>query len=187
VALAAALATGVAAFETRQLWWPRLAGLSGPPPALGLNTLDNGGQLQIRWNRSSPALSGAAEAVLEILDGSKVPHTFRLTPAQLDAGALTWGRRSERVDVSLGVESGGRQVRETASFVGGPPPAQDAQGEAESRRQRDDLKREVERLGSTLEAEKEQNRKLARSLQQAQTQLQREQQRRLRNQSIPVK
>jgi hypothetical protein len=187
VALAAALAIVVAAFETRQLWWPRLAGPSGPPPALGLSTLDSGGQLQIRWNRGSPALDGAAGAVLEVLDGSQVPHTFRLTPAQLRAGAFTWGRRSERVDVSLGVESAGRPVRETASFVGSLPPAPDAQQEAESRRQRDDLAREVERLGSALDAEKEQNRKLALSLQQAQAQLKREQQRRLRNQSVPVK
>lgn len=186
VALAAALAIGTAAFETRELWWPHLAS-SGPPPALGLSTLDSGGQLQIRWNRGSPALSSAAGAVLEILDGSKVPHTFHLTPLQLRAGALTWGRRSERVDVSLGVESGGRQVRETASFVGGPPPAPNAQAEAESRRQHDDLAREVERLGSALDTEKENNRKLAISLQQAQTQLQREQKRRLRNQSSPVK
>jgi hypothetical protein len=187
LALAAALAVVAAAFETRQLWWPRLAGLSGPPPALGLSTLESGGQLQIRWNRGSPALSGAAEAVLEVLDGSQVPHTFRLTPAQLRSGGFTWGRRSERVDVSLGVESAGRLVRETASFVGGPPPASDAQRDAESQRQRDDLVREVERLGSALDAEKGRSRKLALSLQQAQAQLKREQQRRLRNQSIPVK
>ena len=55
-----------AAFQTRPLWLPRVAALyrhsEQPPPLfLGLNAIDLAGQLQIRWDRNSPAVRQAAE------------------------------------------------------------------------------------------------------------------------------
>ena len=67
-----------AAFQIRHMWLPQVLAPFRPappplplrpPPALGLSTIDREGQLQITWDRNSPAVQHADDAVLEITEG----------------------------------------------------------------------------------------------------------------------
>ena len=72
-----------------------------PPPALGLSTIDREGQLQINWDRTSPAVQHADDAVLEINEGGPLPSAIQLDAAHLQTGSFTYARTAEKVDVKL--------------------------------------------------------------------------------------
>ena len=125
--LVGCLAAAAAAFRPRTVWLPRVAALyrrsePAPPPLfLGLNAIDLAGQLQIRWDRNSPAVRQAAAGTIEILDGA-TPHATALDSAHLQAGVFTYARQTEKVDVTLSARMpDGRLVREATSFLGRPP------------------------------------------------------------------
>jgi proteasome lid subunit RPN8/RPN11 len=171
------LASGAAAFQTRELWLPRAAALIGPKPApapaaLGVSALDHAGQLQIRWRRES--VPQGVEGQLEIVDGPD-PRVIPLDAAHLQAGVFTYERESEKVDVTLVVrQPDGRQIREATSFLGGPPPYRPGE--------REELTRKAAGLQSDLNAQEKRARSLEKSLKDARARLKREQQRRLVNQ-----
>jgi proteasome lid subunit RPN8/RPN11 len=195
LSVAAGMAIGAVAFDTREVWLPRLGAsravaalpsfFSGGPPSLGLNLLDNRGQLQIRWNAGAPAMANATGAVLDIVDGSAVPHSVRLDPAHLESGSFTYARESGEVDVVLTIDRpGATPLKEASSFWGKPPAGASADGEdTELRQQRDDLAVEAARLEADLKAETERNRKLERSLADVRGQLKTQQRKRVDSQS----
>jgi proteasome lid subunit RPN8/RPN11 len=179
LSLSVGLVGGAAAYQTRQLWLPRLTWAGAAPPArstpyLGLNTLDTDGQLQIRWDRESPVVRNADEAILVIENGA-LPQAIQLDASHLRAGSFTYARQSERVDVALTVRGpDGQKIREVATFLGKLPARKPAPEDPAARQQRDDLTRELQ--GRTQ--------KLERTLEDLRTQLRNEQKRkRMENQS----
>ena len=131
-----------------------------PAPYVGLNTADAGGQLQIRWDRNSPAVRGARDGILTIVDGP-APEAIALDPIHLQAGAFTYVRKGARIDVAMTLnEPDGRKVREATSYLGTAPQRQAAEDNPALRKERDDLTR-------SLELERERNRKLEQQLHKA--------------------
>jgi proteasome lid subunit RPN8/RPN11 len=189
-AMVLAIAIGVAAlavgFQTRRLWLPGLTAAIRPAPQLasfGLNAIDSDGQLQIRWDRNSPAVRQATDAILEIDDGP-VPRDIQLDPLQLQAGAFSYGRRGEQVGVKLTIHlPNGQQAREAASFLGKLPERKPQPEDPEIRKQRDALAAEAAKLRSDLAAEAARTRKLEKSLEDVKNVLQEQQRKRLENQS----
>jgi len=191
--IGAGLALGAAGFQARDIWLPRLVNtvnsLSPPslPPAVGLNTLDSDGQLQIRWDRSSlPARTGIA-ATLEIADGaSPQPQSIPIDAPHLQAGVFTYGRQSEKVEVKLTVRMpDGRAVREATTFLGALPQRQPPPEDPEVRRQRDELVQEAAKLKSDLAAQEKRTKKLERSLSDVEKTIREQQLERLLNQAPP--
>jgi hypothetical protein len=174
-----------------------------PPvsPPLGLSVSDEGGQLQIRWNPTSSAVTSAARGMLEINDGSEkviVP----LEETRLRGGSFDYTRHSEGVSIRLAVEpasASGPAVQEATTFFGKlspgggapdaavPAPAAAAAGQttadAKLREERDALSQEAAKLRSDLAAQTERNKKLERSIEDLKRQMKRDQRRRLENQA----
>lgn len=158
--LAVGLALAGFAFQTRQVWMPKLLGQARPAAesaasgSLGLSTADTNGQLQIRWDRSSPVVQQSTGAVLTIADGGLVAKEIHLDPEHLRSGTFTYGRESEQVDVTLTVSPPyGKPVRELAGFAGkalpktAPAAADDSQSrntaDAQIAKLKDDLATQV--------------------------------------------
>ena len=128
VAAGLLLAAAAAGFEMRYLWLPAVQAAIGrllpvpASPSVDLNALDANGELQIRWNRDATAVRGATGGLLQIRDGGPLTRSFRLDISYLQSGIFLYPRQGDRVDVELVLDqSDGRQVREVASFLGGPP------------------------------------------------------------------
>jgi proteasome lid subunit RPN8/RPN11 len=191
LAVVGGLALGVAGYRTFQVWLPRLtttvksAVPSSQPLAVGLNTLDAEGQLQIRWDRNSiPARTGVA-AILEITDGAQPgPQSIQIDQQHLQAGVFTYGRQNEKVEVKLTVRMpDGREVRESTAFLGALPQRQPAPEDPEVRRQRDELAQEAAKLKSDLADQEKRTKKLERSLSDVQKTIREQQLKRLENQA----
>jgi hypothetical protein len=172
LALLVGFALGAAIYWKRDLWLPpalalaqRLPGQAQPPP-LGLNTIDEDGQLQIRWNRNSSAVQQASGGLLSIDAGGPVPQEIALDKAHLLSGVFTFARQTERVDVSLGlIQPDGHPAREVTTFMGKlpePKPAEDGATPEE----RDSLAKQVAKIQADLDAEIERNTKLKKSVDQ---------------------
>lgn len=190
------------AFQTRDLWLPRLttavgtapvvpapaATVAGPPPYLGLNTIDREGQLQILWDRNSSAVRLGVDAILEITDGGP-PKEIPLDAAHLQTGTFTYGRQGERVDVKLIVhQPAGVQVREATSFLGRLPERQPAVEDPEVRKQRDDLAEQAAKLQRALDSQAARSKKLEKALlESVRREVQSERRRRLANQVPDIK
>jgi len=178
--VAAAMALGGAASATRQAWLPQvLAGFErlhkgsaappvqsvpqAPPAAIGLNVLDNNGQLQIRWDRNSATVENGANALLEILDAGQAPRAIPLDEAHLRGGSFTYARTGERVDVVLVIDQPNREAaRESTAFLGKAP--ERPEDIAAMRKQLDDALAEKAKLESDVEAANDRNKKLEKSL-----------------------
>jgi len=194
LAIAAGLAIGGVAYQTKEVWLPRLtstARFAAPPsapPSLGLNTLDTGGQLQIRWDRNSlPARTGIA-AILEISDGQEAqPQSIAMDPQHLQAGVFTYGRQAAKVEVALTIRMpDGRDVREATTYLGALPQLLPPPEDPEIRRQRDELAQQAAKLKSDLAAQEKRTKRLEKSLTDVQKALKEQQLRRLDNQ-LPEK
>ena len=146
--IAIVVALSAATYQRRANWLPNLeasvprvpvarpvaARPAAPPPApvpptVVLSAIDHQGQLQIRWNGQSRAVTEARDAVLAITDGG-VSTDIPLDPQHLRAGGFTYARRGERVDAKLTIhEPKGSPVQATASFLGAVPAAPPASPE----------------------------------------------------------
>jgi proteasome lid subunit RPN8/RPN11 len=122
------LVAATACFETRYLWMPAFQAIvrpllpAPPPPSLGLNAIEANSELQIRWDRNSPAVRTAVRGSLEIRDGGHLPQNFRLDATFLRSGVFLYARSGQRVDVALVIDQpDGQQVREVASYLGERP------------------------------------------------------------------
>jgi proteasome lid subunit RPN8/RPN11 len=188
--LAVIVALGGVGYQTREYWLPQVMAKVRPlmpkePDAyLALSTADDNGQLKIQWDRNAPAVRNAVEAVLEITDGNPIPRSIRLDAVHLAAGAFTYSRESERVDVALTAsEPNGQTVREVASFLGKLPGQRIRAEDPEVRRERDAQAQRAEKLQKDLNFQASKTRKLEKDLKDVREQLQEEQKRRLAVQS----
>ncbi len=180
--LAVGLAAGGVGYQTRQYWAPQVLAkvrevLPKEPDAyLALALSDDNGQLKIQWDRNAPAVRNASEATLEISDGNTVPQSVRLDGAHLAAGAFSYAREHERVDVTLmASQPNGQVVKEQASFLGklpaqketaeAPAPHEDRGAEAER----------ADRLQKDLNFQAAKTRKLEKDLKDMRDQLQSQQ------------
>ena len=177
LAVGLVLAAGVAAYVERDAWYPAAPSLShrAPPEStaasIGLNTVDEAGQLQIRWAPNSTPVRTATGASLEIADGDPPLNIVPLDVQHLASGVFTYGRRNGRVDVTLVLDQpGGAKVRQITSFLGQKPPApamaaNPAQPSvAQQNKDREEQLRLIAGLRAQLNAEIENNRKLEKQL-----------------------
>jgi len=199
LAVGLVLTAGVVAYATRGAWYPPAASLmhQAPPEinaaSVALNTVDEGGQLQIRWAPNSIPVQTATGASLEIEDGDSPLKVVPLDVPHLASGVFTYGRRNERVDVTLTLDQpSGTKVRQVTSFLGQKPPAPAAPanavqpGLAQEKKDREEMAQLAAGLRAQLDAELERNRKLERQLATARAQLREQQLRRLGNQAGPL-
>jgi hypothetical protein len=85
--------------------------------SIQLKAADRQGQLQIRWDPESDLVRRATGAKLFIVDGSQRLFV-KLDGARLKRGAVSYPRRSDRVDLRLALaEPDGRMVEQQATFV----------------------------------------------------------------------
>ena len=139
------LAIGAVAFERRDSWLPLLQ--PSAPARLALNAVDDDGQLHIRWDGASMAVRQASGGTVVIADGP-MPLIIPLDATHLQTGTLTYGRKTDRVDITLTVsQPGGREVREATAFAGGVPSHPSATAaDLAVRAERDKLAAENEKL-----------------------------------------
>jgi len=142
VVLCAVLAT--AAYGTRNLWRP------SPLETLSLRVIDLDGQLIIEWDRAAAPVRQAARATCEILDGAQ-RKSIEMEGERLREGSITYARISDSVDVRLRVERPrAAPLEEYIRFLGQPPPVRPTPDQAETLRQRDELRQQVERMRAEL-------------------------------------
>jgi proteasome lid subunit RPN8/RPN11 len=123
VAAAFGVTLAIVGYSTRDRWLPAFQSKLQPTPieAISLNTLDDRGQLQIRWNGAAPLVRSAHGGSLLILDGNSTVNV-PLDVSHVQSGAYTFTRRSARVDVTLVLaEEGGKEARVATLFSGDPP------------------------------------------------------------------
>ena len=197
-ALALGAGLGIVGYQTREMWLAPVLGKISPmvariraglpkeaTPTVALGAADDNGQLRIHWDGKSPAIQKAGQGVLEIVDGAAPVQSISLDLAHLQAGAFTYSRQAERVEVRLAV---GDQVKETASFLGKLPEHKLPPEDPAVRKERDDLRQEATKLKGDLEFQAAKTRKLERALNDVKDQLAKESQRRMSNQTPdPVK
>jgi hypothetical protein len=93
--------------------------------SIRLQALDRQGQLQIRWDPESDLVRSATGAKLFIIDGAERLYV-KLDGARLRRGAVSYARRSNRVELRLALaEPDGRQVEQQATFVLTKPASSD--------------------------------------------------------------
>ncbi|HVP47267.1 MAG TPA: hypothetical protein VMT32_11810 [Bryobacteraceae bacterium] len=89
--------------------------------SIQLQVLDQSGRLQIRWDPKADPIRRAVDARLYIVDGSDRLYV-KLDSARLERGAVSYARRSDRVELRMALaQPDGKSVEEQATFVGTPP------------------------------------------------------------------
>jgi hypothetical protein len=157
-----------AAYRTKDLWLP------ARPEALGLEAIDAGGQLLVRWNRAIPAVQQARGGILEIKDGDAT-FEVQLDPGRLKSGAYRYERRSERVDLQLIVpQPGAKSLEEWTSFVGALPVHAPTMEEIDAQRKRKQAEEEAARIKTDLLSQNLRTRRLERTVENLRKQLQNE-------------
>jgi hypothetical protein len=153
--------------RTREVWMSRPMSAmrteqpgSAPAPSMGLRTADFDGQLQIAWDRSSPAVRQGAAGLLEIADGGgPLPRSIPLDLAHLQTGTFTYARQSEKVDVKLIVRrTDGQELREATTFLGKLPERKAPAEDDTARRQREELAERTRKLEKDLQTMREEMR-----------------------------
>ena len=97
----------------------------GAGKSVQLQALDQSGRLQIRWDPNADPIRRAVDAKLYIVDGSERLYV-KLDSARLRRGAVSYVRRSDRVELRMALaEPDGKSVEEQATFVGTRPPNAD--------------------------------------------------------------
>ena len=189
LAICGLVALAGVAYETYGSWLPKVMAAVRPTPVaqaapnMGLNAIDREGQLQINWNRNSPAVRRAVKAILEISDGATLAQAVTLDPAHLQNGLFSYGRQSERVDVKLILhQRDGQQFREVTTFLGKLPDRKPPEEDPEVRKQREQMAAEAAKLKTDLDTQAARTRKLERDLKSIKDEMKNQQQRRLTNQ-----
>ena len=199
IGVVAFLGTMGAAFQIRQMWLPRVLAAMRPastvtsppaaptpapvPPPLGLNTVDREGQLQISWDRTSPAVQHSSDALLEINEGGPKPTAIQLDAAHLQTGSFTYARTGEKVDVKLIVhQAGGPDFHEVTSFLGKLPERKPAE-DPKAQEQREEMARQAARLKDDLTLQAAKTKKLENDVKSMRDEMRRQQLRRLNNQA----
>jgi proteasome lid subunit RPN8/RPN11 len=192
--IAIGLGAGAAAFQTRQVWLPKVmaainpappapAPAPAPPPALGLNVSDFDGEMQITWDRNSPALLQVSDAALEITDGPS-PQSVQLDTTHLRTGTFTYARQTEKVDIKLiAHRSKASDLREAISFLGKLPDRKPAPEDPEVQKQRDALAKQAAKLKLDLNWQSIKTKKLEKDLKSARDELRQQQMKRMTNQA----
>jgi proteasome lid subunit RPN8/RPN11 len=196
LAIAAGVALGAAAYQTREIWLRSAVAWSRPKvgtPAtqggvalgsMGLRTLDTEGQLWIVWDRNSALIRNASRGTLVIHDGP-LTHGVDLDAAHLATGSFTYGRQSERVDVELTVtEANGDKPREVTTYLGRLP----GKAEVPQAQPAPISAAERQKMAAQLNAERARSKKLEKSLSDAVTKLKKaDQLKRMENQNADRK
>jgi hypothetical protein len=176
--LALGLAAGGAGYQTRQYWLPQVLSKARavlpkePDSYLSLAVSDDNGQLKIQWDRNAPAVRNALDAAIQISDGNTVPQSVRLDSAHLAAGAFTYARQNERVDVTLiATEPSGQVVKEQSSFLGKLPSPRAATETPPAGKDRDAEAQRAEKLQKDLNFQAAKTRKLEKDLKDMREQL----------------
>jgi hypothetical protein len=132
-----------------------------PIPAVNLRAWDQGGQLRIEWDRTSPLTQRASSASLEIKDSGRKTG-MRLERDMLSRGGVTYVRSSGDVQVHMQLEvPGGVGVSEWTRFIGNAgtaapdSPQADRVGAEPQVGKVAELEAEVKKLRSALSAETE--------------------------------
>jgi proteasome lid subunit RPN8/RPN11 len=195
IGIVAVLGVIAAAFQVRAMWLPRVLAairsapaVAPPPPAstLRLNTIDREGQLQISWDRNSPSVQHASDAVLEISEGGPQMTAIQLDTAHLQAGSFTYARTAEKVDVNLIVhQKNGPDLREVTSFLGKLPERKPVE-DPEAVKQREEMAKQAEQLKADLTSQAAKTKKLEKDVQTMREEMRRQQKRRL-NSQVPDK
>jgi len=121
---------------------------------MGLNTVDLGGQLQIRWDPNSQTVRRATGGILSIGAGGPFPQEISLDKAHLLSGVFTFARQTERVDVSLALtQPDGSAPREVTAFLGKLPGSEDPA-----------VRDKLAKIQAELDAEVERNARLQKDL-----------------------
>jgi hypothetical protein len=136
---------------------------AAPVLVLGLNTIDQNGQLQIRWDPNAPMIRNAEGANLTIQDGPALQNIL-LDPAHLVTGVFTYARESERVDVTMVVNGPNGPVRREATSFLGKAPAASAPASADASKDNAAREKETAQLRSDLAKQAERTRKLEKSV-----------------------
>ena len=190
----ALLGIGGAAFQAREMWLPRVLNAVRPvpvvtppqpvpAPALGLSIFDREGQLHIGWDRTSPAIRRATDAVLEISDGGPTPVAVQLDAAHLETGSFTYARTAEKVDVKLIVhQKDGPDIRELSSFLGKLPERAPEPDPPTGRRGREESARQNAKLKADMSSQAAKTKRLEKEVQSMREELRQQQLRRLNNQ-----
>jgi proteasome lid subunit RPN8/RPN11 len=106
---------GVSAGLVARAYW-----LPETPPPLGFRALDFDGQLRLDWDKQSPAIQDATQAVIEIRDGDR-SRTLRLEASELRRGSVTYARHTGTVELRIVVHRPGRlAIEEVTRFLGEP-------------------------------------------------------------------
>ncbi len=189
IAIVAVVGVLAAAWQVRQMWLPQVLAAIRPAapataaPSLGLHLIDHEGQLQIQWDRTSPAVRRASDAILEIADGGPLPVATQLDTAHLEAGSFTYARTSEKVDVLLIVHrKDGPDLREVTSFLGKLPDRKTAEGLEAEQKQREEAAQQAAKMKADLNSQAVKTQKLEKEVQTMREELRRQQLRRLNNQ-----
>ena len=96
---------------------------------MSINAVDDLGQLQIRWDTSSPSIRAAQSGILSIVDGGP-PQRIPLDRPQVQAGTFTYKRTGARVDARLTIlMADGSSVDAATTFLG-PPVIEEAESAA---------------------------------------------------------
>jgi proteasome lid subunit RPN8/RPN11 len=93
-------------------------------PAMSINAVNELGQLQIRWDTSSPSVQAARSGVLSIVDGGP-PQRIPLDGPQVQAGTFSYKRNGARVDARLSILTAEGSSIEAATTFLGPPPVEE--------------------------------------------------------------
>jgi proteasome lid subunit RPN8/RPN11 len=189
VAAAFGVTLAIVGYSTRDRWMPTFSSKLQPTPieAIALNTLDDRGQLQIRWNDAAPPVRSAHGGSLLILDGSSTVNV-PLDVAHVQSGGYTFRRRSARVDVTLVLEQGaGKEVRVATLFSGDAPAAKQSAAapaatapageDPKVREERDKLRQQNAGLTAELARQMERNKLLEKSMEELRKVIDRDQQR----------
>lgn len=149
------LLTGWAAAVIMALGWIFRFASGGAPELpqadLGLRVVEQGGQLQANWNRSTASVAQASGGSMEIVDDGKT-REVPLDQEQIRSGSFTYKPSSGDVLLRLTVNSPVKgTAREVAHYLGqAPKPGSDQQLQ-EAIRQRDDYAAQVRRLSREIE------------------------------------
>jgi proteasome lid subunit RPN8/RPN11 len=134
------IVAGVGAGLVARAYW-----LPETPPPLGFRALDFDGQLRLDWDKLSPAIQEASQAVIEIRDGDR-SRTLRVEASELRRGSVTYARHTGTVELRMVVHRPGRLAIEEVTRFLGEPVLLSNDPSSQALRQRDRLESQVQSL-----------------------------------------